>query len=180
VASDVAAFPPWQEATLRAQTKVAAWGSGCRWAWFNDPTNGLGRFAFARAELDQTRRSGVDLSIAIPVYRGASTVSKLVGTLSALRNSGDVCQESLRHADVALTKVEHARNVGEHNAVITGLRHARSAHVITMDDDLRNPPEEVIRLYDHVQLGRWDVVYTRYAVKHMPDGAISAAVSPTQ
>jgi undecaprenyl-phosphate 4-deoxy-4-formamido-L-arabinose transferase len=34
-----------------------------------------------------------------------------------------------------------------------------------MDDDLQNPPEEVVRLYDHARLGGWDVVYTRYANK---------------
>ena len=48
---------------------------------------------------------------------------------------------------------------------MTGLRHARGAYVITMDDDLQNPPGEVIRLYDHARLGDWDVVYTRYAEK---------------
>ena len=37
--------------------------------------------------------------------------------------------------------------------------------VITMDDDLQNPPEEVLKLYDHTRLGGWDVVYTRYVVK---------------
>jgi undecaprenyl-phosphate 4-deoxy-4-formamido-L-arabinose transferase len=38
-----------------------------------------------------------------------------------------------------------------------------------MDDDLQNPPEEVVRLYDHARLGGWDVVYTRYAEKmHEP------------
>ena len=66
---------------------------------------------------------------------------------------------------VPITYIEHARNFGEHNAVMTGLRHARGRYVITMDDDLQNPPEEVIRLYDHARLGNWDVVYTRYAVK---------------
>ena len=48
---------------------------------------------------------------------------------------------------------------------MTGLRHARGGHVITMDDDLQNPPDEVTRLYDHARLGGWDVVYTRYAEK---------------
>jgi glycosyltransferase involved in cell wall biosynthesis len=48
---------------------------------------------------------------------------------------------------------------------MTGLRHASGAYVITMDDDLQNPPEEVTRLYDHARLGNWDVVYTRYAEK---------------
>jgi undecaprenyl-phosphate 4-deoxy-4-formamido-L-arabinose transferase len=66
---------------------------------------------------------------------------------------------------VPLTYIEHARNFGEHNAVMTGLRHARGSYVITMDDDLQNPPEEVVKLYDHARLGGWDVVYTRYAVK---------------
>ena len=123
----------------------------------------------------------VGLSIVVPVYRGASTVGALVEALSALRpaggieivlvndgspdNSGEVCRTLQRSATVPLTYIEHARNFGEHNAVMTGLRHARGAYVITMDDDLQNPPEEVIRLYDHARLGVWDVVYTRYAKK---------------
>ena len=48
---------------------------------------------------------------------------------------------------------------------MTGLRHASGAYVITMDDDLQNPPEEVVHLYDHARLGNWDVVYTRYDIK---------------
>ena len=121
------------------------------------------------------------LSIVVPVYRGADTIAQLVEALSALRpegglevvlvndgspdNSGDVCREILHTATIPVTYVEHARNFGEHNAVMTGLRHARGQYVITMDDDLQNPPEEVVRLYDHARLGKWDVVYTRYAVK---------------
>ncbi|HKD75404.1 MAG TPA: glycosyltransferase family 2 protein [Ktedonobacterales bacterium] len=117
----------------------------------------------------------------IPVYRGASTIGRLVDALSELHpaggleivlvndgspdHSGEVCQELVQRATVPLTYIEHARNFGEHNAVMTGLRHVRGAYVITMDDDLQNPPEEVIRLYDHARLGKWDVVYTRYGVK---------------
>lgn len=123
----------------------------------------------------------VGLSIVVPVYRGAATVGTLVAELSKLRpeggleillvndgspdNSGEVCRELARSATVPLTYIEHARNFGEHNAVMTGLRRARGAFVITMDDDLQNPPEEVIKLYDHARLGGFDVVYTRYAVK---------------
>jgi undecaprenyl-phosphate 4-deoxy-4-formamido-L-arabinose transferase len=80
-------------------------------------------------------------------------------------NSGEVCRALQQSATVPLTYIEHARNFGEHNAVMTGLRHARGSYVITMDDDLQNPPEEVIKLYDHARKGGWDVVYTRYAVK---------------
>lgn len=121
------------------------------------------------------------LSIVVPVYRGAATVGRLVEALSALRpaggieiilvndgspdNSGDVCRRLIETATVPLTYVEHARNFGEHNAVMSGLRRVRGSYVITMDDDLQNPPEEVVRLYDHARLGGWDVVYTRYAEK---------------
>ena len=123
----------------------------------------------------------VGLSIVVPVYRGAATVGRLVEALAALDaagglevvlvndgspdNSGDVCRALAATATIPLTYIEHARNFGEHNAVMTGLRHARGAYVINMDDDLQNPPEEVIRLYDHARLGGWDVVYTRYAKK---------------
>jgi undecaprenyl-phosphate 4-deoxy-4-formamido-L-arabinose transferase len=124
---------------------------------------------------------GVGLSIVVPVYRGANTIGRLVAALAELRpvgglevvlvndgspdNSGDVCRELVRTATIPLIYIEHARNYGEHNAVMTGLRHARGAYVITMDDDLQNPPEEVVKLYDHARLGGWDVVYTRYAEK---------------
>jgi undecaprenyl-phosphate 4-deoxy-4-formamido-L-arabinose transferase len=65
----------------------------------------------------------------------------------------------------------NARNFGEHNAVMTGLRHTRGAYAITMDDDLQNPPEELTCLYDHARLGGWDVVYTSMPRKSTLDGA---------
>jgi undecaprenyl-phosphate 4-deoxy-4-formamido-L-arabinose transferase len=123
----------------------------------------------------------VGLSIVVPVYKGAATIGTLVAALSELEpvggieivlvndgspdNSGDVCRTLQANATVPITYLEHARNFGEHNAVMTGLRHARGAYVITMDDDLQNPPEEVLKLYNHARLGGWDVVYTRYAEK---------------
>ena len=123
----------------------------------------------------------VGLSIVVPVYKGAATIGMLVAALAGLHpegglevvlvndgspdNSGDVCRELVRTAAVPIVYVEHSRNFGEHNAVMTGLRHASGAYVITMDDDLQNPPEEVLKLYDHARLGNWDVVYTRYAEK---------------
>ena len=135
----------------------------------------------ARATPASALGGDVGLSIVIPVYRGATTIARVVEALSALHpvggleiilvndgspdDSGAICQELVRTAAVPLTYIEHARNYGEHNAVMTGLRQVRGAYVITMDDDLQNPPEEVIRLYDHARLGNWDVVYTRYATK---------------
>jgi glycosyltransferase involved in cell wall biosynthesis len=132
-------------------------------------------------EIAQAEPHPVGLSIVVPVYRGAATVGRLVAALSLLRpeggleivlvndgspdNSGEVCRALQATATVPVTYLEHARNFGEHNAAMSGLRHARGAYVITMDDDLQNPPEEVVKLYDHARLGNWDVVYTRYAEK---------------
>lgn len=121
------------------------------------------------------------LSIVVPVYNGAATVGRLVEALSALSveggleivlvydgspdNSLAVCRALAETATVPLTVVEHSRNYGEHNAVMTGFRHARGAYIITMDDDLQNPPEEVVRLYDACRLGGHEVVYTFYEAK---------------
>ena len=123
----------------------------------------------------------IGLSVVVPVYKGAATISTLVAALSELKPFGglevvlvndgspdqtaEVCHALLRTATVPITYIEHARNFGEHNAVMTGLRYAQGAYVVTMDDDLQNPAGEVIRLYEHARLGGWDVVYAKYAEK---------------
>jgi undecaprenyl-phosphate 4-deoxy-4-formamido-L-arabinose transferase len=143
-------------------------------------TKDADRMPSAPSDTAVTRRAP-GLSIVVPVYRGAATIGTLVEALTKLDpdggmelvlvndgspdESGKVCRALLRAAAVPIVYVEHARNYGEHNAVMTGLRHASGAYVITMDDDLQNPPEEVLKLYDHARLGGWDVVYTRYAAK---------------
>jgi glycosyltransferase involved in cell wall biosynthesis len=121
------------------------------------------------------------LSIVIPVYNGAESIGELVAALEALSipggheivlvndgspdNSLAVCRELVARARIPITLIEHARNYGEHNAVMTGLRHTRGAHVINMDDDLQNPPEEITRLLDYAQETGADVIYTYYDEK---------------
>jgi glycosyltransferase involved in cell wall biosynthesis len=148
-------------------------------AGMNDAGNNAGTIIETQDAAQPASRVG--LSIVVPVYRGAATVARLVATLSELNpfggleiilvndgspdNSGAVIKALLPSARVPVLYIEHARNYGEHNAVMTGLRQARGDYVITMDDDLQNPSDEVVRLYDHARLGGWDVVYTRYAQK---------------
>jgi undecaprenyl-phosphate 4-deoxy-4-formamido-L-arabinose transferase len=118
------------------------------------------------------------LSVVVPVYRGANSVGQLVEALSALRidggleivlvndgspdNSLEVCKALVAKATVPITLVNLSRNFGEHNAVMAGFRHARGQWTITMDDDLQNPPEEVIKLLDHARVNGHDAVYTYY------------------
>jgi glycosyltransferase involved in cell wall biosynthesis len=121
------------------------------------------------------------LSIVVPVYNGATSVPLLVEALAKLDvpggheivlvndcspdNSLDVCRDLCRQNSVALTVVNLARNFGEHNAVMAGLSHARGDYIINMDDDLQNPPEEVVRLWRYAKDNAYDVVYTYYADK---------------
>jgi undecaprenyl-phosphate 4-deoxy-4-formamido-L-arabinose transferase len=121
------------------------------------------------------------LSVVVPVYNGASSVAELVAALEDLHipggheivlvNDGSpdaslaVCRALVARARVPITLVDLSRNYGEHNAVMAGLRHAAGAHVITMDDDLQNPPEEVERLLAFAQESGHEVVYTYYDEK---------------
>jgi glycosyltransferase involved in cell wall biosynthesis len=121
------------------------------------------------------------LSIVIPVYNGAESITELVEALEALGiaggheivlvndcspdNSLAICRGLVARARIPITLVDLARNFGEHNAVMAGLRHARGAHIITMDDDLQNPPEEVERLLAFAQETGREVIYTYYDEK---------------
>lgn len=50
------------------------------------------------------------------------------------------------------------RNYGQHNAVLAGVRAARGAVVVTIDDDLQHPPEEIPKLLAGLDRG-FDVIY---------------------
>jgi glycosyltransferase involved in cell wall biosynthesis len=121
------------------------------------------------------------LSIVVPVYNGALTIPALVEALANLEvegglevvlvndgsadNSLGVCQAICRSNKLPLTVVNLSRNFGEHNAVVAGLAQTRGAHIITMDDDLQNPANEVIRMWRHAKDNGYDVVYSSYAEK---------------
>jgi undecaprenyl-phosphate 4-deoxy-4-formamido-L-arabinose transferase len=55
--------------------------------------------------------------------------------------------------------VQLMRNYGQHNALMCGFRHARGRVIVTMDDDLQNPPEEIPKLLDALTATSSDVVY---------------------
>lgn len=54
--------------------------------------------------------------------------------------------------------IQLMRNYGQHNALLCGIRSARHEIIVTMDDDLQNPPEEIPHLLAKLAEG-FDVVY---------------------
>ena len=124
---------------------------------------------------------GPALSFVIPLYHSAQTIRGVVHDIERLAidggheiilvndgsgdATGDVCRVLVREARVPITLIEHARNFGEHNAVLTGWRHARGAHVVNLDDDGQNPPAEAVRMWRHAKETGLDVVFGHYEVK---------------
>ncbi len=71
--------------------------------------------------------------------------------------SWDVIRKLARE-DPAVRGLNLMRNYGQHNAVLAGIRAARGEIVVTVDDDLQHPPEEIPKLLVPLSSGS-DVVY---------------------
>lgn len=117
----------------------------------------------------------------IPLYHSAKTIGPLLREIEALVVEGGhevvlvndgstdataaICRDFARSARIPVTFISHARNFGEHNAVLTGYRHARGAHIVNLDDDGQNPPVEALRLWQQARSKELDVVYGHYRSK---------------
>ena len=120
---------------------------------------------------------GLDLSIVIPVYNSAATLAKLLERLTqavgAITQSYEIVLlddgsrddswaviQALRggYSD-HLVAIQLMRNYGQHNTLMCGLGVARGEYVVTMDDDLQNPPEEIPKLLAHIKKHGLDLVY---------------------
>lgn len=118
-----------------------------------------------------------DVSIVVPVYNSASTLATLMQRLTMVLDqqpvsyeivlvddgstddSWSVLQRLREQSGGALVTIQLMRNYGQHNALMCGLRHARGKVVVTMDDDLQNPPEDIPKLLRHLQVSNADLVY---------------------
>src|SRR6202790_344356 len=122
--------------------------------------------------------SNPHLSIVIPLFNAALTLPALYRELSALEiiggfelilvNDGsrdeteEIALRLIEASRIPITFLSLSRNFGEHNAVLAGLRASTGQYVITMDDDLQNPPSEVLRLLTVAESEKRDVVYAIY------------------
>ena len=115
------------------------------------------------------------LSVVIPVYRSEGILPELVARLEPVLvgiaesfelilvndcspdHSWDViCALARQYSWIRAINL--MRNYGQHNALLCGIRAVRYDVVITMDDDLQHPPEEIPKLLAKLAAG-YDVAY---------------------
>lgn len=124
---------------------------------------------------EYTRRVSPSISVVVPVYNSELSLNALIARLEPvlravatdfeviLVNDGSRDQSwqvasKLAQTHLFVRAINLMRNYGQHNALLAGLRSARHEIVITLDDDLQNPPEEIPHLLAQIAAGH-DVVY---------------------
>lgn len=121
------------------------------------------------------------LSFVIPLYNSEETIAPLVKQIEGLSveggheivlvndgssdNTEEVGSRLIAEARIPITLVSHARNFGEHNAVLSGWRQAQGEYVVNLDDDGQNPPDEAVRLWRQAKAEKLDVVFGHYETK---------------
>lgn len=119
--------------------------------------------------------SGRTVSVVVPVHNSESILQALVDRLEPVLRSQSMEFELILVNDGSrdgswevieglcgknqwVQGINLMRNYGQHNALLCGIRAARYSYLVTMDDDLQHPPEEIPRLLEALDRGS-DVVY---------------------
>ncbi|SRR5258708_5745543 len=115
------------------------------------------------------------LSIVIPTFNSEESLPVLMDRLATVlkslgapyeiiivndgsRDKTETVLAQLARQVSNLVPVTLGRNYGQHNALLCGIRLAKHEVIVTLDDDLQNPPEEIPELLDRLNEG-YDVVY---------------------
>lgn len=115
------------------------------------------------------------ISIIIPCYNSSSSLVPLLGELESVLTrhfdayeiiaindySSDDTWQTLKHYQSnhpRIKLIDLAKNFGQHNATICGVREAKYEISVTLDDDGQNPPAEIPLLVDKLLAG-YDIVY---------------------
>ena len=130
---------------------------------------------------DRQQEKDVKYSAVIPVYNSAdvvgTTIDKTVGFFESgnynyeiiLVNDGsrDGSWEILRDkasSNANIIAVDLLHNYGQHTANLCGFERATGDYIITLDDDMQNPPDQIVHLIDKAKEG-YDVVMGRFNQK---------------
>jgi undecaprenyl-phosphate 4-deoxy-4-formamido-L-arabinose transferase len=112
------------------------------------------------------------VSIVVPTYKSPTTLTELVERTELLGLSpfeiiivddgnNDATWEQiglLSQTKEYVVGLRLGRNFGQHGALLAGVRKAKYSQIVTIDDDLQNPPEEIPNLLAKLVNGV-DVVY---------------------
>lgn len=111
------------------------------------------------------------LSVVIPVYNEEGNVSLLVERIeTALKGrkyeiilvddgSTDHTRKEARELKNEKVKlIELKKNYGQSLALAAGIDEAEGDFIVTMDGDLQNDPDDIIRMYEKLKKEDWDVV----------------------
>lgn len=124
----------------------------------------------------------IDYSVVIAVYNSENTLEELceriANVFKAISGNYEIIMVDDGSKDNSWGKMEELhkeasrikiiklmRNFGQHNAIMCGFHFVHGEYVITIDDDLQNPPEEIPKLIDAMKKGKYDVVYGEYIKK---------------
>ncbi len=120
-------------------------------------------------------------SVLIPVYNSEKIVVETVRQIQSffdshqfnyeiiLVNDGSTDQSwpvisQLANDFPGIVSINLLKNYGQHTSVFCAIKHASGDYLITMDDDLQNPPSELIKLIDKIHEG-YDLVFARFDSK---------------
>lgn len=124
-----------------------------------------------------------DYAIVIPVYNGESTLQSLFERVKIFfedrNNSFQVIfvddnsiDDSWQQITTLKKKypenikaIQLAENCGQQQATLCGIQHSNASIVITIDDDLQHPPQEMKKLITTYHETKADLVYGIYSVK---------------
>lgn len=135
-----------------------------------------------------------DYSVIVPVYNSEKSLEELFARTRQLfeklghsfemifvddqsRDTSWNVLSTLKKENPALViAIQLAKNFGQHNATFCGLARAKGNFVITIDDDLQLPPEEIKKMIDAYKESHSDLVYGLFKdKKHNPARNISSA-----
>ena len=126
-------------------------------------------------------RSSFTYSVVVPVFNSADLVGHTVDRIVEVFEQAGLSYQLIlvndgsrdgsweviagkARANPRVVALNLLQNYGQHHANVAGFREATGDFVITMDDDLQNPPEEALVLIDEAMYG-WDVVFGRFERK---------------
>jgi glycosyltransferase involved in cell wall biosynthesis len=93
-----------------------------------------------------------------PVLDQAATAYELIIVDDGSSDATWTVIEELARDHAWVKGVHLMRNYGQHNAVLCGIRLAQNDVIVTLDDDLQHPPEEIPKLLEKLTDDK-DVVY---------------------